>query len=142
MYEMKSLFQPLKLRFQEHWTTLFHTRFLLGSYLDLTWFLSLMTASKRPLHTVLPKNYCICIIIKYFLVTLLVDYGDFQRPLPDKGLLPPGPCWRPPRRPGSAPGPDTPGPSAPAWAALSQPRSRPCLRTCRPCSARRSKQEN
>ncbi len=46
MYQMKSLFQPLKLRFHWQWETLFTTRFLLGSYLVPPRFLAPMAASK------------------------------------------------------------------------------------------------
>ncbi len=43
---MKSLLQLLKLRFHGQWTTLFHTRFLLGTYLLPIRFLDPMAASK------------------------------------------------------------------------------------------------
>jgi hypothetical protein len=48
----ESLFLILNLKFHKQWTTLFHTWFLLGSYLAPTRFLASMAASKRgPLFT-------------------------------------------------------------------------------------------
>jgi hypothetical protein len=43
---MKSLFQPLKLRFHRQWATLFHGQFILGSYLIPIRFLAPIAASK------------------------------------------------------------------------------------------------
>jgi hypothetical protein len=66
MYEMKSLFHPLKLRFQEQWTTLFHSRFLHGSFLVPTWLLSHMAASKGVSVHCNAKNYHNIILFPHF----------------------------------------------------------------------------